>query len=70
MQNEEITLYKCHRCALPIHSDRLDNGLGCQHCGSLHVQKAPPNFRYVSAYLLHNPRLIPKFIKENILRWA
>ena len=66
----EIKLYKCYRCAKQVYQDWLDQGTGCHSCGSKQITYAPSTFRYVIGYLLHNPRLIPIFFKENVLRWV
>lgn len=66
---KEIQLYVCHKCAKPYHQDWIDRGEACHSCGSRQIAKAPPNFRNVSAYLVHNPGLIPAFVMENLLKW-
>ena len=65
-----VILYKCHKCAAPVYKDQIDRGEGCSRCGSRQIQYAPPNFHYLFRWLMHNPRNIPRFVKENILKWA
>lgn len=64
---EAISLYQCNDCRKQTFDDRIGAGLGCARCGSRYVRNAPPTFRYIAGYLLHYPRLIPRFIKENVL---
>lgn len=69
VEQEVIRLYKCNKCAAPIYKDQIDRGEACKKCGSRQIQYAPPSFHYVSRWLIDNPRYIPRYIKENILRW-
>lgn len=66
--SEPIALYLCNSCTKAVYQDRIEVGLGCENCGSKTLRNAPPTFKYVSGYLLHNPHLILRFIKENVLR--
>lgn len=66
----KIELFKCAKCAAPYQSERIEAGDGCGKCHSRQVQLAPPTFRYVSAWLLAHPSSIPRYVKENLLRWA
>lgn len=68
--HSEIKLYKCHKCAAPYMYEWVLDGVGCRKCASRQIQPAPPTFRYVSAWLRHHPTSIPRYFKENILRWV
>ena len=64
-KEDEISLWLCNKCRKQIFQDEIERGQSCNSCGSRHVSPAPPTFRYISGYLAHNPRLLPKFFREN-----
>ncbi len=68
-------LLRCHSCGRPRYEDEAldDKGrpiraLACPGCRSKWIAKVnPPTTYYILRFLLRYPRLIPRFIREDVL---
>lgn len=69
-EQSEITLYRCNSCPRAVFKEDIEQGIGCRGCGSRYVREAAPTFRYVASYLFRHPRLIPRFVIEDVLGLA
>lgn len=65
--SKPISLYQCNNCASQMFEDQIGKGLGCSACGGRYVRQAPPTFKYIAGFFLHNPRMLLAYLRENVL---
>ena len=65
-EQKPISLYQCNACGKQVFEDRIAEGHGCGSCGVRYVRFAPPTFYYIAGYFLHNPKMLWRYIVENI----